>query len=169
MSMSTILAADEATDHDVAGRFTIASEVGGAVWAFQPSGKLIVTGPGQSIAEGDWMSADGSDTKFDASLDVGVTSQDLTILGEVSPSGDEVALFVAATAPDDQQNALPWPAESRVTGQRLGVITEPSPEPSLDPIECLRPSWTAEGSVDWDRCGSVEPSAAGAASPSPQP
>lgn len=152
-----VIAADDGLDqHAVVGRFVIESEAGGAVWAFQSSGKLIVTGPADLMAEGQWIGSPGSGSRFDASLDVTVTSQQLKVLGEVSPSGREVALYVAASPPDDQQNAAPWPPESRLVGQSLGLVGEPTPAPSFDPMECLRPSWSGGGSVDWEPCASSE-------------
>ncbi|MFV2062057.1 MAG: hypothetical protein ACC726_00925 [Chloroflexota bacterium] len=164
-----IVAAESDPQHDVVGRFSIESEAGGAVWAFQPSGKLILTGPGEQIAEGAWSSSAASSRKFDATLDVAVTGQELTVLGEVSPQGAGIALFIAATPPNDEDNALPWPSESRLTGQRFGFSSEATPVPSLDATECLRPSWATDGTVDWDPCGLSEGTvdASGVASPAP--
>lgn len=153
----TVIAVDDGLEqHAVIGRFVIESEAGGAVWAFQSSGVLIITGPGDLMAEGRWTGAPGSGTGFDATVDVTVTSQQLNVLGEVSPSGREVAVYVAASPPDDQQNAVPWPPESRLVGQSLGLVGEPTPAPSIDPVECLRPSWSSSSSVDWAPCASSE-------------
>jgi len=157
------------SEHDVVGRFSIESEAGGAIWAFQPSGALIVTGPGDQIEQGAWSASGTSDAMFDASVDYQVTGQELTVLGEVSPDGAQIALFVSATPPNDEDNALPWPTEARLTGQRFGLVAEPTPEPPLDPIECLRPSWREDGSVDWDRCGLSGSSADASPSPAPSP
>ena len=135
LSSAMPMAAQEGgIDHDVVGRFSMVSEAGGGVWAFQASGKLIVTGPGDQIAEGTWSAADGSSSKFDAMLDVTVTGQQLKVLGDVSPDRQQAALLVIATPPNDEQNAVPWPAQSRLTGQRFGFVAEPTAEPSADPM-----------------------------------
>lgn len=144
----TGLAQDE--DHPVVGRWTVTSDAGGAVWAFQPSGVLVVTGPGEISSEGTWSPAAGPD-ELDATVDVMVTGQELRVLAQVAPDGMGLALYVTAsdaTRPDDWH---PWPAESRLVGLPFGMMVEETPEPTEAPVECLRPLWV-EGEVDWDRC-----------------
>jgi len=168
-----VMAADE--EHAVVGRYAVESAAGGAVWAFQSSGKLVVIGPADLMSEGAWTAVPGSASKFDATLEVTVTSQRLMILGDVSPSGSEIALYVAATPPDDEQGALPWPPESRLTGLSLSVVPELTPAPSLDAMECLRPAWSADRSIDWEPCGppvaagSIEVASAAEATLAPAP
>lgn len=140
----------QSEDHPVVGRWTVESDVGGAVWAFQPSGKLVVTGPGEISANGNWTAA-GSDGELDASVDARITGQQLTVLAQVAPDGTALALYVTAseaTSPEDWQ---PWPPASRLIGQPFGMMVEQTPEPTATPLECLRPQWV-EGAVDWDRC-----------------
>jgi hypothetical protein len=144
--------------HPVVGRWNLASDVGGAVWTFQPSGKLTVIGPGDIVSEGSWTPA-GDEGAFDATVDVPVTGQQLTVLGQVSADGEAVALYVAASEASRPGDWTPWPAESRLQGERTVMVPDPSPMSSPVPIDCLRPQWL-DGTVDWDRCdGSVIASA----------
>jgi hypothetical protein len=142
--------AQPAEDHPVVGRFSITSEAGGAVWAFQPSGALIVSGPGEIMATGTWAPAD-ADREFDAVVDMTVTGQLLEALGQVSPDGRAIALYVTASEATRPQDWTPWPTESRLTGERFGMVTDPSPSPTPAPPDCARPDWVV-GIVDWDRC-----------------
>ena len=137
-------------DHPVVGRFVITSASGGAVWAFQPSGALVVIGPGEIISEGTWSAA-GGEREFDARLEVTVSGQSLVVLGEVSEAGDAVAMYVTASEPTRPEDWTPWPAESRLVGERLGMIAQPDGSPTPPPLDCARPEWVADV-VDWDRC-----------------
>mgnify|MGYP001827466377 CR=1 FL=1 len=144
-------AADE--EHPVVGRWVVEAEPGGAVWAFQPSGALIVSGPGDIISEGTWTPAQGP-AEFDATVDADVSGQLLEVLGEVSDDASGIALYVTstyATRPDDW---TPWPPESRLLGHPLGMMVAETPSPTEPPRECFRPRWV-EGAVDWDRCDDV--------------
>ena len=137
-------------DHPVVGRWVVEAEPGGAVWAFQPSGMLAASGPGEIESKGTWTIVD-EDGAFDATLEVTVTGQTLSVLGQVADDGTGVALYVTATeatAPDDW---TPWPTESRLVGTPFGMMTAETPEPTEPPLDCLRPEWV-EGAVDWDRC-----------------
>jgi hypothetical protein len=143
-----VSAADE--DHPVVGRWSITSDAGGAVWAFQPSGALFVSGPGEIMAEGTWAPA-ANEGELDAAVDMQITGQQLNVMAQVSPDATAIALYVTAseaTRPDDWH---PWPAESRLVGERFGMMAQDTPEPTEPPVECLRPQW-ADGAVDWDRC-----------------
>ncbi len=151
--MTTGLGSDAGEDHPVLGRFSVTSEAGGAIWAFQPSGKLVVTGPGDIVSLGTWVPAAG-EGEFDAKVDVAVTGQVLEVLGQVSPEALEIALWVAATEATKADDWTPWPAESRLTGGRLGMMSEATPSPTPQPLDCARPEWV-DGSVDWDRCDNV--------------
>ncbi len=144
------LAVTASGDHPVVGRFSITSEAGGAVWAFQPGGALIVIGPGEIVSEGTWTAGSGAGD-FDATVDMTVSGQILDVLGQVSPDGGSVAVYVTATQPERPDDWTPWPSESRLTGQRSGMITDPEASPTPLPVDCLRPEWV-EGMVDWDRC-----------------
>jgi hypothetical protein len=137
-------------DHPVVGRFSITSEAGGAVWSFQPSGSLVVTGPGELVAEGRWT-VGPAEREFDATVDVAISGQALAVLGEVAPDGTQVAIHVQATPPERPDDAVPWPPLSRLVGERLGMVPEGSPSPAPLPAECERPDWI-DGEVDWDRC-----------------
>jgi hypothetical protein len=132
------------------GRFAITSAAGGAAWAFQPSGALVVIGPGEIISEGTWSAA-GGEREFDARLEVTVSGQSLAVLGEVSEAGDAVAMYVTASEPTRPEDWTPWPAESRLVGERLGMIAQPDGSPTPPPLDCARPEWVADV-VDWDRC-----------------
>ena len=144
----------QSAEHPVVGRWTVTSDAGGAVWAFQPSGKLVVTGPGEINAEGRWTPAAGAD-ELDASVDVTVTGQELDVLAQVAPDGSALALYVTATEATRPQDWHPWPAESRLIGQPFGMMVEETPQPTQAPVECLRPQWV-DGEVDWDRCDDEE-------------
>lgn len=153
-------ATDAGSDHAVVGRFSLTSEAGGAVWSFQPSGLLVVTGPGDISSEGTW-SPGPAERDFDASIDYDIAAQVLSVQGQVAPDGQAIAVFVEATVAGKPDDADPWPAESRLRGERLGMAAESTPLPSVAPADCLRPRWVA-GEVDWDRCD------APAGSPSPE-
>jgi hypothetical protein len=152
---TTGLASDDSQTHPVVGRWSITSDAGGAVWAFLPSGALVVSGPGEIVSEGSWTATSGPD-ELDASVDVQVTGQQLAALAEVSPDGAEMALYVVATEATRPDDWRPWPAESRLVGERFGMIEEETPEPTPVPPDCLRPQWVA-GQVDWDRCDEEPP------------
>jgi hypothetical protein len=141
--------------HPAVGRWTVESEVGGSVWAFQPSGALISTGPGDILSEGTWSPAAGTD-ELDATLDVQASGQQLDILAQVAPDGHAIALYITATEATRPDDWYPWPAESRLVGQRFGMMVEETPEPSQPPVDCLRPQWV-DGEVDWDRCDEAAP------------
>lgn len=143
----------QSQDHPVVGRWTITSEAGGAVWAFQPSGTLIVTGPGEISAAGSWTPAEGQD-ELDATVEVTVTGQELDVLAQVAPDGSALALYITATAATRPDDWRPWPATSRLIGQPFGMMVEETPPPTAAPVECLRPQWI-DGEVDWDRCDEV--------------
>ena len=154
----TSVAQDASEDHPVVGRWSITSdEVGGAVWAFQPSGVLVISGPGDVMSKGTWSPATGPD-EFDATVDVEITGQQLEVLAQVAPDGAGIALYVTATEATRPDDWYPWPAESRLTGQRFGMMVEETPEPTEAPVEGLRPQWV-EGAVDWDRCDEDTPAA----------
>jgi hypothetical protein len=142
--------ASTAVDHPVVGRFAIVSETGGAVWAFQPGGALVVIGPGEIISEGTWSAA-SEERDFDASVEVTVSGQTLEVLGQVRDDGDAVAVHVTATAPARPDDWTPWPTESRLVGERVGMTTEPESSPRPLPVDCVRPEWVGDA-VDWDRC-----------------
>lgn len=144
-------ATDEA--HPVVGRFSVTSDAGGAVWTFQPTGALVLIGPGEIISEGTWQPGP-DEREFDAEVDVAVTGQRLEVLGEVSPDGSSIALHVAASEPERPADWTPWPAESRLLGERSGMVPSPEPSPTLPPPDCQRPQWI-DGAVDWDRCDAV--------------
>lgn len=146
----TSLAANTTEDHPVVGRWTVTSDAGGAVWAFQPSGLLVVTGPGEITSEGSWTPATGPE-ELDATVDAQITGQQLAAMAQVSPDGSQIALYVTATEPTRPDDWRPWPAESRLVGQRFGMTVDETPEPTDAPLDCLRPQW-ADGVVDWDRC-----------------
>jgi hypothetical protein len=141
----------------VIGRFTIEAANGGAVWAFQESGKLVVVGPGDQVAQGRWFGVGDDEHDFDVTLDVPVTGQGLKGVGEVSTDGDRLALYARASEPSDPQNAMPWETESFLIGERLGMVSEPTPAPSAGPVDCGRPTWQLDGAVLWNRCASPSP------------
>lgn len=147
---ATGFASETTEDHPVVGRWSITSDAGGAVWAFQPSGALVVTGPGEIMSEGTWTPASGAD-ELDATVDVQVTGQQLEALVQVSPDVAEIALYITATDATRPDDWRPWPPESRLVGQRFGMVVEETPQPSEAPADCLRPQWL-DGEVDWDRC-----------------
>lgn len=153
LTLATVaVAADIDHDHQVEGRFAVTSEAGGAIWAFQPGGLLILTGPGDISSEGTWGPAAG-EREFDATIEYGIAGQTLTVRGEVAPGGDAIAVYVQATDAQRPGDADPWPSESRLLGERLGMVPEATPAPSAPPPDCLRPQWL-DGMVDWDRCDS---------------
>ena len=152
LMMAGGLAAEPGDEPVSADRFSVISEVGGAVWAFLPGGELVVIGPGDLIARGTWR--DGPEVgDLDATLTVETSGQDLTILGALSPDGQRIALYVAASEAPSPEGWAPWPVQSRLVGDRVDLVpaAEPSPEPTA--IDCLRPAWGPEAVVDWDRCG----------------
>lgn len=140
-------------DHPVVGRWLVEAEPGGAIWAFQPSGELMASGPGDIQSQGTWEMVD-EEGAFDASLDVAVTGQTLQVLGQVAEDGSAVAMYIIASEASLPDDWTPWPAESRLLGAPFGMMTEETPEPSEPPLDCLRPVW-AEGVLDWDRCDEV--------------
>jgi hypothetical protein len=152
--VSTV-AQDASEDHPAVGRWTVTSDVGGSVWAFQPSGALIITGPGDILSQGAWTPASSPD-ELDATVEVEVTGQTLDVLAQVAPDGSAIALYVTATEATHPDDWLPWPPESRLVGKRFGMMVEETPEPSLPPVDCLRPLWV-DGAVDWDRCDGEPP------------
>ena len=87
----------------------------------------MVVGPGDLLAEGNW--APGPDAgEFDAELDVAVTGQALSVLGAVSPDGSQIALYVAASEATSPLDGIPWPRVSRLVGDRVGLVADPTPE-----------------------------------------
>ena len=94
----TSFAGSTAEDHPVVGRWSVTSDAGGAVWAFQPSGLLVVTGPGEITSEGSWAPASGPE-ELDATVDAQITGQQLAAMAQVSPDGSQIALYVTATEP----------------------------------------------------------------------
>jgi hypothetical protein len=144
-------AADSAADASLLGRFSVVSDAGGAVWSFQPGGGLMVVGPGDLLAGGTWAPGPGPG-EFDAELDVAVTGQVLYILGAVSPDGRQVAIYVAASEATSPLDGIPWPPVSRLVGERVGFVADPTASPTPPPADCLRPAWGTAESVDWDRC-----------------
>ncbi len=152
------LAADTTDDDAVVGRFGITSVVGGAVWAFQPGGLLVVTGPGEISSGGSWSPASG-EREFDASIDYDIAGQALTVQGQLAPDGMAIAIYVRATDPLKPDDAEPWPTESRLVGERVGMVSDATPIPSEPPTDCSRPAWV-DGGVDWDRCDDLVPTAA---------
>ena len=156
---------DAPSEHPVLGRYSVISEAGGAVWAFQSSGSLVVSGPGDLVATGTWSSVGLADRAFDALVEVGVTGQELSIVGEVSPDHAAVAMHVDASVPTAPDLAVPWPPESRLVGERLAMSTQPTPSSSPD-IDCRRPSWNQDGSIDWDPCDALAAPVGASAPPS---
>ena len=134
------------------GRFSVESEAGGAVWSFLEDGSLVVLGPGDLVAEGSWSQAPLEGT-FDAFLQVTVTDQALRILGALSPDGQRLALYVEASEPGAPGEGAPWPAVSRSTGDRVGLVGGASEHATPLPEDCLRPVWLDDGQVDWYPCG----------------
>ncbi len=152
LALSTVSpAADSTQDSSLAGRFSVVSAAGGAVWSFQPDGELMVVGPGDLLAGGTWAPAAGPG-EFDAELDVAITGQVLSILGAVSPDGGQVALYVAASEATSPLDGISWPPVSRLVGERVGFVADPTASPTPPPADCLRPAWGTTESVDWDRC-----------------
>jgi hypothetical protein len=150
--LSTVVATSLAADPEplVIGRWVVEAEPGGAVWAFQPEGGLVITGPGELLSEGTWSPAI-EEGAFDATVQVAASGQVLEVLGQASDDGSAVALYVAATEASKPDDWTPWPAESRLVGHPLGMSPSASPEASTPPLDCLRPAWIGE-QVDWDRC-----------------
>jgi hypothetical protein len=149
--------------HPAVGRFSIVSEVGGAVWAFQPDGRLIVMGPGDLVARGTWQAGpDRAD--LDARLDVSVTGQKLHILGAVSPDAARVALYVEAVEPHDTEAGVPWPSISRLVGERVALAPDVAPSAGSWQQDCRRPAWLEGDAISWDRCAGDD---TGSGSPAP--
>jgi hypothetical protein len=147
------VAADGGTgDAAVVGRFSVDSPAGGAVWTFQEDGDLVVLGPGDLVARGSWTHG-GLPGELDATLGLPITGQTLSVLGAVSPDGRQVALYVAASEAASPLDGSPWPAVSRLVGDRIGLIAEPTASPTAPAADCLRPAWLPDAAVDWDRCG----------------
>jgi hypothetical protein len=94
------------------------------VWAFQPSGKLMLVGPGDLEAEGTWAPYADHDRAFHASVDIEASSQVLTIIGAAAGDGRTIAMFVAASEPDDRGLVHPWPAGSVLFAGRFGLTVE---------------------------------------------
>ena len=134
----------------IEGRYGVISEAGGAVWAFLPGGQLTLVGPGDLVAAGTWLPATAVGA-FDATVDIGLTGQTLTVLGALAPDGQRVALHVGASRPLSPENGVPWPAVSRLIGERIGMVqVGPSPTPAAE--DCQRPAWESGSVVDWDPC-----------------
>jgi hypothetical protein len=73
-----------------------------------------------------------------------------------------VALHVRASNPGTLGDGVPWPEESRLIGERTGMVREDA-SPTAAADECLRPAWETVSVIDWDRCApdpvpDVEPS-----------
>jgi hypothetical protein len=148
----------------IEGRYGIVSAVGGAVWTFLSDGQVMLIGPGDLMAEGRWQPAAAAGT-FDASIDIAATGQTLTVLGGLAPDGRRVALHVAASTPLRPGDGVPWPPESRIVGERVGLVGE-GPDQGWPADQCLRPVWESKSVVDWDPCAAV-PLAALLPPPSP--
>ena len=154
----------------IEGRYAVTSDAGGAVWAFQPGGMLMLVGPGDLVAAGSWQPVAGQGW-FDASVDVRLTGQRLTVLGALAPDGVRIALHVRASEPRSPENGVPWPPVSRLVGERLGMVTDGAVlAPGGD--ECLRPTWESSDVVVWEPClagptGTSEASIAPVSSPAP--
>jgi hypothetical protein len=132
------------------GRYAVVSQAGGAVWDFLPDGRLVIVGPVDLVAEGEWMPV-ADPGAFDASVDIELTGQALSVMGTFAPDGQRVALHVVASEARRPGDGATWPAESRLVGERIGMAEEEaSPTPRAD--ECLRPTWTDAATVDWDPC-----------------
>ncbi len=154
--LSAVVATSLAADPEplVIGRWVVEAEPGGAVWAFQPEGSLVITGPGELLSEGSWSAAP-DEGAFDATVQVDASGQVLEVLGQVSDDGAAVALYIVATEASKPDDWTPWPAESRVVGHPFGMSPSASPVATTPPVDCLRPRWIGD-QVDWDRCdGSV--------------
>jgi hypothetical protein len=149
--------ADSAWDPALGGRFSVVSEAGGAVWSFLPGGELFLLGPGDLIAQGTW-SQGSLPGEVDAVVVVPVTEQVLNILGSVSPDGSRLALSVTASEAEMPLGGIPWPGVSRLLGERLDLVADPTPSLTPPPDACRRPAWGAGETVDWDPCAS-EPDA----------
>ena len=158
--------ADSARDPALGGRFSVVSEAGGAVWSFQPGGELFVLGPGDLIAEGTW-SPGPLPGEVDAVVVVPVTEQVLSILGSVSPDGSRLAISVTASEAATPLGGIPWPPASRLVGEQVGLVADPSPSPTPPPDACRRPAWGAGDTVDWDPCAE-EPDATSEPAASPR-
>jgi hypothetical protein len=142
---------DSAWDAALGGRFSVASEAGGAVWSFQPGGGLFVLGPGDLIAEGTW-SPGPLPGEVDAVVVVPVTEQVLSVLGSLSPDGSRLAIYVTASEAATPLGGIPWPPASRLVGEQVGLVADLSPSATPPPDACRRPAWGPGDTVDWDRC-----------------
>jgi hypothetical protein len=155
LSLAVPVLADEEA-HEVEGRFSMTSEAGGAVWAFRPGGVVMLTGPGDIVSSGTWSA--GPETRdFDAVIEYEIAGQELAVQGQVSPDAQGIAVYVAASEATKPDDADPWPEDSRLIGERLGMEPEATTMPEL--VDCERPD-RVDGEVDWDRCA-IEPAAEG--------
>lgn len=167
-------AADDLRAHAAVGRFSVVSEAGGAVWAFDPDGRLVVLGPGDLVARGTWEAGPGA-SDLDAQLAVAVTGQHLQVMAAVSPDGARLALYIEAGEPAAPEDGAPWPNVSRLVAERVAMVPDAAPSPAPPERECRRPAWVDDSTVDWEPCP-VSPSpdgqpgpSAGAAGPTPAP
>jgi hypothetical protein len=152
----------------IAGRYSVPSEAGGAVWAFLSDGRLIVMGPGDLMATGTW-SPGSAEGEFDAGLDVAITGQALRILGSMSSDEDRLAIYAEASEPRSPEDGAAWPSVSRLVGERIGLVPEPAESPGTAPGDCLRPAWRDGDEIDWDRCAVTDVSSPGTVSPGASP
>lgn len=114
---------DERAAAQVVGRYAIDSQPGGAVWSFEKDGKVVIIGPGELMAGGDWQPGPLAGL-FHGEVHVPVTSQWLAILGAVSPDGDQVAMHVLASEAGAPGDGVPWPATSFLVGRRVGLLPD---------------------------------------------
>ena len=133
-----------AADDGLAGRYGLESPVGGAVWALQPSGLLVVVGPGDLVARGSWQPGAAARSVDLLVRDAG-SRQQLTILGALSPDGRLLALCVAAE-PSGDTDGPAWPARSRLLGTRLTLRPEATTPPAEGGSPAEEPSPAAVGS-----------------------
>jgi hypothetical protein len=152
-AMASGLAAEPAEGPVSAGRFSVISEAGGAVWAFQPGGELVVVGPGDLVARGAWRDGPEVDD-LDATLRVEASGQDLTIR---VPSARWATRALRGGQRSDVARGLGALAAPVAPGGRpRGAVTTTEPSPTPPPLDCLRPVWASDVLVDWDRCGDAD-------------